>query len=121
MPRAVRKQNPELLRLIGELRRAARLGDAPIWATVADRLERPRHRSMPVNVGQLDRLARADETVVVPGKLLAEGPLTKPLTVAAVACSVGAQAKIRAAGGSVLSLHDLVKSRPRGTGVRLLV
>jgi large subunit ribosomal protein L18e len=120
MPRAVRKQNTELARLIGELRRTARQQHAPIWGTVADRLERPRHQTTPVNVGHLERLAQPQETVVVPGKLLAEGPLSKPLTVAAFAYSQEARSKIRAVGGSALSLHDLLKSRPNGAGVRLL-
>ncbi len=120
MPRAVRKQNPELLRLVGELRRAARSQHAPLWSTIADRLERPRHQGTPVNVGHLERLARPEEVVVVSGKLLADGPLTKRLTVAAAAYSAGARAKIHTAGGSALTLHDLVKSRPSGAGVRLL-
>ncbi len=120
MPRAVRKQNRELARLLGELRRAERSQHAAVWGSVADRLERPRHQVTPVNVGHLERLARAEETVVVPGKLLSEGPLTKRLTVAAFSYSVAARAKIRAAGGAALSLEELLKSRPDGAGVRLL-
>jgi large subunit ribosomal protein L18e len=120
MPRAVRKQNTELARLIGELRRTARTQHAPIWGSVADRLERPRHQTTPVNVGHLERLAHPQETVVVPGKLLAEGPLSKPLTVGAFAYSEEARSKIQAAGGSAVSLKDLLKSHPDGAGVRLL-
>jgi len=120
MAHPIPKENSELVRLIVELRRAARSKDAPIWATVADRLERPRHRVVPVNVGHLDRLAEAGETVIVPGKLLAEGPLSKKLTVAAFAYSKEAKAKIHAAGGVALSVHDLVRSKPDGAGVRLL-
>ncbi len=120
MARTVRKQNTELVRLLGELRRTARAQHAPIWASVADRLERARHQGSPVNVGHLDRLTEAEETVVVPGKLLADGPLTKRLTVAAFSFSAEARSKIHAAGGAALSLHDLLKSRPDGAGVRLL-
>ena len=120
MPRPPRKQNVELVRLVGELRRAARTQHVALWASVADRLERSRHQVRPVNVGHLDRLARAEETVIVPGKLLAEGPLTKRITVAAFAYSEEARSKVRAAGGQALSLHDLLKSRPDGAGVRLL-
>jgi large subunit ribosomal protein L18e len=119
MAHPIRKENPELVRLIVELRRAARAHDAPIWSAVADRLERARHQTTPVNVGHLDRLTEAEETVVVPGKLLAEGPLSKRLTVAAFSYSTEARAKITAAGGSALSLHDLVKSKPDGAGVRI--
>ena len=120
MARSVRKQNTELVRLVGELRRAARTHHAAIWTAVADRLERSRHQVHPVNVGHLERLARPEETVIVPGKLLADGALTKRLTVAAFAYSGDARSKVHAAGGQALTLVDLMKARPDGTGVRLL-
>ncbi len=120
MARPVPKENSELVHLVVELRRAARAHHAPIWATLADRLERPRRRTPPLNVGHLDRLAGDDETVAVAGKLLADGPLSKKLTVAAYSYSTEARAKIHAAGGTALSLHDLVRSKPDGAGVRLL-
>ena len=119
MTRPIPKENSELVRLIVELRRAARSNKAPIWATVADRLERPRHRVVPVNVGHLERLTEAGETVIVPGKLLADGPLSKRLTVAAFAYSKEARAKIHAAGGVAITVHDLLKVKPDGAGVRL--
>jgi large subunit ribosomal protein L18e len=114
------KGNPELLRVVHALRIAARTHDAPLWSSVADRLERARHQNQAVNVGQLDRIAAADETLVVPGKVLAEGDLSKKLTVAAFSYSEGARTKIHAAGGSALSLDDLVKAKPNGSGVRLI-
>ncbi len=120
MPTAFREKNPELHRVVVELRRAARARAAPIWSSVADRLERARHQTTPVNVGQLERIARADETIVVPGKLLADGPLSKPLTVAALSYSTGARAKVHAAGGTALSIPELLKTRPDGAGVRVL-
>jgi len=119
MPHSIRKENPELVRLIVELRKAERSHQAPIWGAVADRLERARHQTTPVNVGHLDRLAAADETLVVPGKLLADGRLSKSVTVAAFSFSAEAREKIRAAGGSAISVHDLIKSHPDGAGVRL--
>ncbi|HYA57359.1 MAG TPA: 50S ribosomal protein L18e [Thermoplasmata archaeon] len=120
MPPSIPKENSELVRTIVELRRAARAHDAPVWGAVADRLERARHQTTPVNVGHLNRLAAADETVVVPGKLLADGRLSKRLTVAAFAYSAEAKSKIHAAGGAALTLSELLKSKPDGTGVRLL-
>jgi large subunit ribosomal protein L18e len=120
MARPIPKENSELVRLIVELRRAARSQKAPIWATAADRLERPRHRAAPVNVGHLDRIAGADDTILIPGKLLAEGKVSKKLTVAAFAFSKDARSKIHAAGGVAITVHDLLRTRPDGAGVRLL-
>jgi large subunit ribosomal protein L18e len=120
MPVAFREKNPELRRVVVALRRAADANEAPIWGSVADRLERARHQTLPLNVGQLERIADAEEWVVVPGKLLAEGPLSKPLTVGALGYSAGARTKVRAAGGTALSIPELVRARPDGTGVRVL-
>jgi large subunit ribosomal protein L18e len=120
MPTAFREKNPELHRIVVELRRTARAHAAPIWGSVADRLERSRHPSTPMNVGRLERIAAAEETIVVPGKLLADGPLSKPLTVAALSYSTEARAKVRAAGGTALSISELLRAKPDGAGVRLL-
>jgi len=120
MTRRMAKVNPQLLHLLVELRRASKAYAAPVWSSVATRLERGRHTVPPVNVGQIERLAAAGETVVVPGKVLADGPLSKAVTVAAFSFSVGARDKIRAAGGSALTLPALLKANPEGTGVRIL-
>lgn len=120
MPTPFRQKNPELHRVVVSLRKAARSHDAAIWSSVADRLERPRHSLTPVNVAHLERIAGADEWVVVPGKVLADGSLSKPLTVAAAGFSGDARAKIRAAGGKTLSIAELLEARPDGAGVRVL-
>ncbi|MGI0128715.1 MAG: 50S ribosomal protein L18e [Thermoplasmata archaeon] len=120
MARSFREKNPELHRVVVELRRASHAHSAPIWDAVADRLERARHQTLPLNVGHLERVAEAEETVVVPGKLLADGPLSKRLTVAALAYSAEARSKVRSAGGTALSISELLKAKPDGAGVRLL-
>jgi large subunit ribosomal protein L18e len=120
MSSSFREKNPELHRVVVELRRAAHAHDAPIWSSVADRLERTRHQVNPMNVGHLERVAKAEETVVIPGKLLADGPLSKPVTVAALSYSAGARSKVRAAGGTTLTISELLLAKPDGAGVRLL-
>jgi len=119
MVRTILKENPELVRTLIELRRAAKAHDAPIWSDLARQLARGRHQRTPVNVAHLERQAQADETLVVPGKVLASGDLTKSLTVAAFHYSAVARAKIVKAGGQALSIDELVKARPNGHGVRL--
>jgi large subunit ribosomal protein L18e len=120
MPTFFRQKNPELHRVVVELRKAEHEHDAPLWGAVADRLERARHQLTPLNVGHLERLARADDWVVVPGKLLADGPLSKPLTVGALSFSAEARSKVHAAGGKALSISELIQAKPDGAGVRLL-
>ena len=120
MLRSIRKENPELRRTLIELRRAAKAHQAPVWADVAEKLARPRHQHPPVNVGHLELHAAERAVVVVPGKLLASGEISRPVTVAAFHASVAAREKIHGAGGTVVSILDLVKSHPDGSGVRIL-
>jgi large subunit ribosomal protein L18e len=120
MLRTIRKENAELAHTLIALRKAAKAHEAPVWYAVAEKLSRPRRKATPVNVGHLDRLARDKETVVIPGKLLAQGTLSKPLTVAAFHYSEEARSKVHAAGGTTLSIDELLKAKPDGTGVRLL-
>jgi large subunit ribosomal protein L18e len=120
MPVPFRQKNPQTHRVVVALRKAANAHDAPIWGSVADRLERPRHGLTPVNVAHLDRLAAPEEWVVVPGKVLADGAITKPITVGATGYSTEARAKIHAAGGTTLTIPELLHAKPDGAGVRIL-
>jgi large subunit ribosomal protein L18e len=118
MVRTIRKDDPELVRTLLALRHAAIEHKAAVWGAVAERLARPRHQVDPVNLAHLERLG-VTGTIVVPGKVLAQGELTNPVTIAAFRFSEAARAKIHAAGGQTLSISELLKSKPDGTGVRL--
>jgi len=120
MPAPTGPTNPALRRLIRELRRAGREKKAPIWSDLADRLESPRRRRAEVNLSEINRYARDGETVVVPGKVLAAGKLSRSVTVAAFKFSAAAKRKIVTAGGRVVKLEDLIKEKPEGDGLRLM-
>lgn len=120
MSRTLRKENPLLRQTLHHLHKLARSQPAPIWLAVAERIERSRRSSPPLNVGHLERLADAHEVIVVPGKVLADGRLSKALTVAASSFSAGARRKIAEAGGETLTIEELSKLRPDGQGVRIL-
>ncbi|MFQ6012610.1 MAG: 50S ribosomal protein L18e [Thermoplasmata archaeon] len=120
MGKPVRKSNPLLLALIRDLQTAAREHEAPIWRDVARRLARPRRLWAEVNLSRLQRHAADGEVLVVPGKLLGTGRLTKALRISALQASEAARAKVEAAGGQVLDLRELVEENPRGSGVRIM-
>ena len=113
------KTNPRLTSLIGELQRTAREEDAGVWADIAGRLEKPRRTHAEVNLGRIERYARAEETVVVPGKVLGSGVLEKPVTVAAVDFSGTARTKIEQVGAT-MDLEEILEANPDGSGVRVI-
>ena len=113
------KTNARLQRLIADLKTVSSESDAPVWAAVADRLEKPRRTHAEVNLGRIERYAQEDETVIVPGKVLGSGVLQKNVTVAAVDFSSTARKKIEQVGDAV-TLEQLTEQNPEGSNVRVI-
>jgi large subunit ribosomal protein L18e len=113
--------NRQLRMLVRFLRKAAVANSANIWRAVAEYIERPRRQRIVVNVGKLDRVAKDGDVVVVPGKLLGGGKLSKRVVVAAVKASPKAIQKVIEAGGEVLTIPELVRRYPKGSGVRIII
>jgi large subunit ribosomal protein L18e len=113
------KTNPRLSSLIADLKSAARSSGGSVWGDVAERLEKPRRTHAEVNLGRIERYAREDETVVVPGKVLGSGALQKGVTVAAVDFSGTAEKKIDQVGETV-PLEQAVEDNPEGSNVRVI-
>ncbi|MDZ7701702.1 MAG: 50S ribosomal protein L18e [Halobacteriales archaeon] len=114
------KASPRLTSLIAELKAVARESGSDVWLDVADRLERPRRTHAEVNLGRIDRYARDDETVVVPGKVLGSGVVRTGYTVAAVDFSTSAAEKIRQADGEAIPLEQAIERNPDGSDVRVV-
>jgi large subunit ribosomal protein L18e len=113
------KTNPRLSSLIADLKSAARNSGGDVWGDIAERLEKPRRTHAEVNLGRIERYAREDETVIVPGKVLGSGVLQKDITVAAVDFSGTAEKKIDQVGEAV-SLETAVEQNPEGSEVRII-
>jgi len=112
--------NPVAQQLITELKIVARKEDAPVWARIALDLERPTRNRRAVNVYTIDKYAKDGETVIIPGKVLGTGDLTRKVTVAAFTFSKQAVDKINSAGGKALAIQELLKQNPKGDKLRIL-
>jgi large subunit ribosomal protein L18e len=110
------KDNPVLASLIDSLRREKK----PIWKRVVEELSRSRRQRAEVNLSKLEAYADEGATVLVPGKVLGTGTLSKKLNVAALSFSSSAKKLISGSGGKTMSIDGLCKSNPEGKGVVLL-
>ena len=102
------------------LRHASQRNKAPIWRALQDELAGPRANRREINVRRLAEITKADEVVVVPGKVLGTGNLGHKLTVCAFSISETAAKKIIDSGGKVIAFDDLINTHPDGRGVRLI-
>ncbi len=116
----ISKTDPNIVLLIDELKRESREGGTAIWRDIARRLEKPRRNWAEVNISRLEIYANDGDTIVVPGKVLGAGSLSKKLTVAAFRFSESAREMIKKAGGRNLTIEELVEENPSGSGVRIM-
>ncbi|HEX2471234.1 MAG TPA: 50S ribosomal protein L18e [Nitrososphaera sp.] len=105
---------------IWTLRNAFKRNKAPIWRALQEELAGPRANRREINVRRLAQITKADEVVVVPGKVLGTGSLGHKLTVCAFSISETAAKKIIESGGTVLTFDDLINKHPDGKGVRII-
>jgi len=114
------KANPNLVLLIESLKKESRERGVEIWRDIARRLEKPRRNWAEVNLSRLERYSEDGAVIVVPGKVLGAGNLSKKLTVAAFKFSSSARKKIEDAGGKSMTIEQLVKEMPEGNGIRIM-
>ena len=112
--------NPVTRKVIRELEKASVKHDARIWKRIAEDLQRPRRIRRVVNVGKLEKYCKDGDVVIVPGKLLGGGRLTKKLTVASLEASESAKKKIEASGGKWVSITELMSKHPKGSNVKIM-
>ncbi len=107
------KDNQTLVSLVENLMKDKK----PLWKRVAKELSKPRRKRVEVNLSRIEEHAAADSTLLIPGKVLGAGNLSKKVTVAAFSFSGSAKKLIGAAGGKAVTIDSLHKSNPEGKGV----
>jgi len=112
--------NPSLKQMVEELRKKHYAENAPIWLAVAKKLETPARQKVEVNMSDIERNANSGDTVIVPGVVLSAGELQKSVNVAAWKFSDRAREKIKKAKGKIMTIDELAKENPKGTGVKIL-
>lgn len=120
MVKKMTKTNPNLIELIDQLIEKSYSEDVAIWRDVAKRLQRSNRRTAEVNLSDIARNANDEETILVPGKVLSNGILTKKVNVVALKFSKIAQEKIENAGGKCISIADIMDSNPKGSNIRIM-
>ena len=110
------KTNEVLIGLVQKLKGNSK----QLWKRVAEELSKPRNSRVEVNLKKLDACGEEKDILLVPGKVLGAGQLTKKLTVAAFAFSGSARKLISEAGGKIISLEELYSTNPEGKGIVII-
>ncbi|MBW2978528.1 50S ribosomal protein L18e [Candidatus Woesearchaeota archaeon] len=112
--------NEQMNTLIYELKKESTSQKVKIWKRIAEDLEKPTRKRRIVNLSRINRSTKANETIVVPGKVLGSGTLKHGLTVAAFSFSQSAKKIIEQAKGKYITINELLKNNPKGKDVRII-
>jgi large subunit ribosomal protein L18e len=109
-----RKRNQELVETIIKAKKSDK------WILVAEALSFPRRKRVEMNLTEINKKSKEGETILIPGKVLSQGEIEKKIKIAALNFSEKAKEKIIKAGGSPLSILELIEKNPKAEGVKIL-
>ncbi len=113
-------KNEQLEQVIKALKVEAIDKKVALWKRIATELEKSSRRRREVNVYKLERYAKEGDIIIVPGKVLGNGALSKKITVAALSFSTSAKEKIQSSKGETISILELMKKNPGAKRVRIM-
>ncbi len=102
------------------LKKASRENDAPIWAKVADFVQKSRSNQKTVNLNKIDETTEDGNAIVITGKVLGTGNLSHKVSVSSFSISNSAAKKIKESGGEVLKFSEMIEKFPTGKGVKII-
>ena len=107
--------NPILLETIESLESS----NSDFWKKTAKNLGKVNRKRPEVNISDLERNTEEGDTVVVPGKVLGAGRLTKEIKVAAFQASKTAKDHIEQ-NGEFLFIQDLFDENPEAEDLKIV-
>lgn len=93
---------------------------SPAWNEVAKKLSGPTRRQPSLNLFQIDSLVKAGDTIVLPGKILSQGDLTKKIKLCALSISSLAKEKIKKSKSEFVPLIEEIKKNQKAEGIKIL-
>ena len=114
-----RTTNPDLLGLIKELKKKSFEQKVKIWKRIAEDLEKSTRKRRIVNLYKINKYTKENETIIVPGKVLAVGDLDHNVVIAAFGFSNAALEKINKIGKAI-SINELIQESPKGKRIRIM-
>jgi len=112
--------NQIVLQMVKELKGASKKNNAPIWSRLAELALKPSSARRTINIGQIEKFAKDNDVIVVPGKVLGTGNISHKITLCSFSISNTGAKKVLQSGGKILRFSELIKSYPTGRGVIII-
>jgi len=108
------KTNPELVETIALAKKNKS------WLTIANILASSTRKQSKVNLSRIDKETKAGDTIIIPGKVLSSGSISKKLRICALSISQSALEKLKETKSESVSIIEEIQKNPKAEGVKIL-
>lgn len=112
-------KNQKLQELVGMLKKQSIEQKSSVWKRIAFELERPTRQHRVVNLSRIDKYCNDNDVIIIPGKLLLGGELSKKVTIAAYAFSKKTVEKL-GKQASIITIEEAMKKYPKGNNLKII-
>ncbi len=109
-----RKTNPEL---VATIKLALKHHE---WNNIAKIISGPTRKFPSLNLFEIEKHSKVGDTIVIPGKVLNKGDLTKKIKICALGISERAKEKLRISKSEFVQLVEEIKKNPKAEGIKVL-
>ena len=109
-----RKINPELVETI--IKAKKHLG----WVGIAKILSSPRKNKVQVNLEKIEKQTKEGDVIVIPGKVLGEGEISKKIKIVAIDFSDKARKKLKNKNCEIMSILGEINKNPKAQEIKVL-
>lgn len=111
---AKRKTNPEVAETIFKAKKRKN------WLGIAGLLSGPTRKYSGVNLQEIEKESKEGDTIVIPGKVLGKGDVSKKIRVCALSFSAEAEKKLKARKCEIVSIIKEIEVNPEARGIKIL-
>lgn len=105
--------NQVLFDTIRDLKKLSNSTGVNVWKAVAQKLSASASQRSQVNLSKINNNIKDNEKIIiVPGKILGDGTLTKKITIVAFKASESAIAKIEKSGSKFITIKEYISKKP---------
>jgi len=109
-----RKTNPEIVETIINAKRTQE------WTRVSELLASPSRNAIKINLRRIDAETTEGDTIIIPGKVLGTGEITKKIRIGALQFSESAREKLRGKKCEIVTINEEIKKNPKAQGIKIL-
>jgi len=109
------KRNPELVETLILCKKNEK------WLKIGQILSRPRRIRTSANLDKIDKESKAGEVILIPGKVLSQGEISKKIKIVALNFSENAKEKLNKDKIEFNTISEEIKLNPKADKIKVLI